>query len=66
MQLLAHVELIDHVVTQWLTSNQVDRSLLALYSYDLTKIFEKETLHHKTDELENYKSEFYRLQVSCR
>lgn len=63
MQLHSHVQMIDQTVKGWLTSDRTDahtkRTLLALYSYNLTDIFESVDPTH----LEEYKSEFYRLQV---
>lgn len=66
MQLDDYVDMIDQTVTRWLTSDEANkdsnkRTLLALYSYDLTNIFENKTLIQTN--LEDYKCEFYRLQV---
>lgn len=66
MQLDDYVDMIDQTVTQWLTFDETNkdsekRTLLALYSYDLTNIFENKTVIQTN--LEDYKCEFYRLQV---
>ena len=65
MKMVDHVDLIDQTATHWLTSNQTDTNMhrlrLALYSYDLTNIFENASIDQV--KLQNYKSEYYQLQV---
>jgi len=65
LNLPAHIDVIDDMVTDWLTSNKHGadecRSLLALYSYDFGSLFDSKA---NVDGVATYKEEFYRLQVN--
>ena len=67
LQLFSHVEAIDEIVISWLTGihslEKQNQSLLALYSYELGPIFEDEFRLKSLDQVQNYRIEFYRLQV---
>lgn len=66
LQMFDHVDEIDQIVANWLTSDEYAhyRTLLALYSYDLGSIFENNGTVREHAETQAYKMEFYRLQVS--
>lgn len=67
LQLFSHVEAIDEIVISWLTGihslDKQNQSLLALYSYELGPIFEDEFRLKSLDQVQNYRIEFYQLQV---